>query len=70
MEGATYEEAPFLLSRSQAAKRYGMSLRQLDELYRRHEEFPILHIGRRVMVHRDEADAYFTRYIRDVIEVD
>ena len=66
---STYE-SPFLLSRAAAAKRYGMSQRQFDDLYRQHPEFPILHIGRRGMVHRDEADAFFTKYIRDVIEVD
>lgn len=65
-----YEQEPFLLSRNEAAKRYGMSLRKFDELYRTHPEFPILHIGRRVMVHRDEADAFFTRNIREVIEMD
>lgn len=70
MTEITHEEMPFLISRSQAARRYGMSQRQFDELYRRHPEFPVLHIGRRVMVHREEADAFFTRNIRDVIEMD
>lgn len=63
-------EVPFLLSRSEAAARYGLSQRQFDELYRRHPDFPIVHIGRRVMVYRDGADAFFTRYIGDVIEMD
>ena len=67
MEGIN--DTPYLLSRREASHRYGMSQRQLDELYRRDPEFPVLRIGRRVMVHRDEADAYFTRYIREVIEL-
>lgn len=65
-----YKEVPYLLSRSQAAKRYGMSQRQFDELYRTHPEFPVLHIGRRVMVHREGADAFFTQNIREVIETE
>lgn len=63
-------EVPYLLSRSEAAARYGLSQRQFDELYRRHPDFPVLRIGRRVMVHREGADAFFTRAIRDVIDMD
>lgn len=65
-----YEEAPYLLTRKAATVRYSLSLRQLDELCRRNPEFPVLRIGRKVLIHRDEADAYFTRNIRDVIETD
>lgn len=64
-----YDEAPYLLTRKAAAHRYSMSIRQLDELYRRNPEFPILRIGHKVLIHRDEADAYFTRNIREVIEM-
>lgn len=64
-----YEEAPFLLTRKAATERYSISLRQLDELQRRDPEFPVLRVGRKVLIHRDGADAYFTRYIREVIEV-
>lgn len=64
-----YDEAPYLLTRKQAAKRYGIAQRCFDEIYRRDPEFPIIRVGKRVMVHRDEADNYFTRNIREVIEV-
>lgn len=60
--------APYLLSRAEAALRYGISQRQLDELYRRYPEFPILRIGRRVMIHREEADAFFTQRIHEEID--
>ena len=62
-------EAPYLLTREQAAKRYGLAQRVFDEVYRRDPEFPTLRIGKRVMVHRDKADEYFTRRIGEVIEV-
>lgn len=70
MGGDQLQNAPYLLTRKQAAERYNMSQRQFDALYRRHPDFPILYIGKRVMVHREQADAFFTRYIRDVIEMD
>lgn len=70
MEAISYEEAPYLLSRNEAARRYGISERQLDRLQRSDPEFPWVRIGRRVLVHRDEADAYFTRNIREVIETE
>jgi len=65
-----YDDAPYLLTRKQATVRYNLSQRQLDNLYRRDEEFPVLRVGHKVLIHRERADAYFTRYIRDVIETD
>lgn len=63
-------EAPFLLSRKAAAARYSLGQRTLDDLYRRDPEFPALRVGKKVLIHREQADAYFTRYIRDVIETE
>lgn len=61
-------EAPFLLTRKAAAMRYSIGQRTLDDLYRRDPEFPALRVGKKVLIHREGADEYFTRYIRDVIE--
>ena len=70
LSSAMTAEPPFLLTRGAAAVRYNISVRQLDELYQRDPEFPILRIGRKVLIHRDGADAYFTRNIREVIETE
>ena len=63
------EDAPFLLTREQAARRYGLAQRIFDQLYRNDPKFPTLRIGKRVMIHRDKADEYFTERIGDYIEV-
>lgn len=59
---------PFLLTRAEAARRYGLSVRGLEEMYRRHPEFPVVRIGRKVLIHRDLADAFFTEYVSGVVE--
>ena len=64
---ALLDEAPYLLTRRAAANRYSLSDRELDRLCREHPEFPIIHKGRRVLIHREGADAFFTRYIGDDI---
>lgn len=64
MEARTDE---YLLTREQATRRYNISLRTLVELYRRDPEFPVLRVGKKVLIHRQEADKYFTRNIREVI---
>ena len=69
MSEAAYD-APYLLTRAQATRRYNVSLRTLVELYRRDPEFPVLRVGRKVLIHRDGADEYFTRNIREVIETE
>lgn len=61
-------DEPFMLSREEAAQRYGLSLREFTKLYRSNPEFPVLHVGRRVLIHRKGADDFFTRNIREVIE--
>ena len=66
--GAAQDDTPFLLTRPEAAKRYGLSVRGLEEMYRRHPEFPLVRIGRKVLVHRDMADAFFTEYVNGVVE--
>jgi hypothetical protein len=69
MEAATVE-APYLLTSKMAQKRYSIGQRTLDDLYRRDPEFPALRVGKKVLIHREQADAYFTRYIREVIETE
>lgn len=64
---ALLDEAPYLLTRRAAAYRYSLSERELDRLYRSHPEFPIIRKGRRVLIHREGADTFFTRYIGDDI---
>lgn len=64
---ALLDEAPYLLTRRAAAYRYSLSERELDRLYRTHPEIPIIRKGRRVLIHREGADAFFTRYIGDDI---
>ena len=61
-------ETPYLLSREEAARRYGMSLRRLEELYRRDADFPIIRNGRTVLIHREMADQYFTARIGTALE--
>lgn len=68
MDVAIYEETPFLLSRYEAAKRYGISESELDRMIKGDREFPSIRRGRRVLIHRDMADAYFTRNVREYIE--
>lgn len=63
-------EAKYLLSREEASERYGISLRQLDGMLRRNRDFPALNIGKRVMIHRERADKWFTEALRTTIEVD
>lgn len=63
-------DEPYLLTREQATQRYNIGLRTLVELYRRDPEFPVLRVGRKVLIHREGADAYFTRNIREVIETE
>ena len=54
------EETPFLLTRKEGARRYGMSVRGLEEYYKRHPDFPIVRLGpKKVMIHRERADAWF-----------
>lgn len=63
-------EAPYLLTRKMAQQRYSIGQRTLDDLYRRDPEFPALRVGKKVLIHREQADAYFTRYLREVIETE
>ena len=70
MNDTVYNEAPYLLTRKNAAQRYGMSVRGLEEMYKRHPEFPIVRVGRKVLIHRDKADAFFTSYVLDVVETE
>ena len=63
MEVINHEDIPYLLTRKAAAHRYSLSERELDRLCRSHPEFPIIRKGRRVLIHRDRADAFFTDFI-------
>ena len=60
-------DAPYLMTRKEASQRYSISIRQLDELYRRNKDFPVLRIGHKVLIHRDKADAFFSERIGEVI---
>lgn len=62
-------EERYLLNRKEAAERYNLSLRQLDELYRRNQDFPVIRAGRKVLIHRERADAWFTDWIGGEIAV-
>lgn len=60
MSEAAYSEAPYLLTRAQAASRYGMTVRGLEEYYKRNPDFPLVRLGRRnVKIHRERADRWF-----------
>jgi len=57
---ALLDDAPYLLTRAQAARRYGMTVRGLEDFYRRNPDFPLVRLGRRnVKIHRERADRYF-----------
>lgn len=56
-------DAPYLLTREQAVIRYGIPLRTLVRLYQRNRDFPLVRIGRSVMIHREKADEWFTEHI-------
>ena len=60
----------YLLDRQKASIRYGMSIRGLEEMYKRHPDFPIIRRGKKVLVHRQRADEWFDQYIGDVIDMD
>lgn len=57
------ENAPFLLTREQAVKRYGIPMRTLVRLYQRNRDFPLVRVGRSVMIHRERADQWFTERV-------
>ena len=67
MEARTDE---YLLDRQTAARRYGMSVRGLEDMYRRHPDFPIIRRGHKVLVHRQRADEWFDAYVGDVIDME
>lgn len=58
----------YLLTRAQASKRYGLPQRTFDDLYRADPTFPVMRIGKRVMIHRELADKYFTEKLLAEIE--
>ena len=58
----------YLLTRTQASKRYGLPQRSFDDLYRADPTFPVIRIGKRVMIHRELADKYFTEKLLAEIE--
>ena len=59
----------YLLDRATAAARYGMSVRGLEEMYKRHPDFPIIRRGKKVLVHRRMADEWFDERIGETIEM-
>jgi len=63
------DDDEYLITREQAARRYGLAQRIFDQLYRNDPEFPSMRVGKRVMVHRQEADKYFTQRLGEYIDV-
>ena len=45
-----------------------MPQRSFDDLYRADPTFPVMRIGKRVMIHRELADKYFTEKLLAEIE--
>lgn len=60
----------YLLNRQEAADRYGISVRGLESLYKRYRDFPVLRLGRKVLIHRERADQWFTDYIGTEIDME
>lgn len=60
---------PFLLTREEAAMRYGVSQRVFDNLYRRHADFPVIRVGKKVLVPITLADAWFEARVGEEITV-
>jgi hypothetical protein len=57
---ALLDDAPYLLTRAQAARRYGMTVRGLEEYYKANPGFPLVRLGKRnVKIHRERADRWF-----------
>lgn len=57
---ALLDDAPYLLTRKDAARRYGMTIRGLEDYYKAHKDFPLVRLGRRnVKIHRERADRWF-----------
>ena len=59
---------PYLLTRQEAAERYRISISQLEKVYKRNRDFPVVRVGRTVLIHRDRADSWFTESIGTVID--
>lgn len=53
----------YLLNRRDAAKRYGMSVRGLETLYMRNPDFPVIRMGKKVLIPVEAADKWFESYI-------
>ena len=66
----TRSDDAYLLDRHQAAARYGVSVRGLELMYKQHPDFPIIRVGKKVLVHRRKADEWFDDYIGDSIELE
>ena len=64
------QDDAFLLTIEQAVERYQISERTLRKLYRIHKDFPVIRIGRRVLVEKDSTDRWFTRNLHECIETE
>ena len=58
----------YLITRKEAAERYGLTVRGYEELYKRHPDFPIVRVGRKVLTNREMADKWFDDYIGENTE--
>lgn len=59
---------PYLLTREQAIQRYNISIRTLEMLYRRYKDFPVLRVGRKVLIQREAADRWFTEWLGGTVD--
>ena len=61
-------QSPYLLTRQEAAERYRISVSQLEKVYKRNRDFPVVRVGRTVLIHKDRADKWFTESIGTTID--
>lgn len=70
MNARTVIDEPYLLDREKAAARYSLTVRELENLYRRCPDFPIIRKARRVLVHREQADSWFDQHVGGRIDME
>jgi len=61
-------DEPYLITKPEAARRYNLSTRTLEMLYKRYKDFPVLRVGRKVLIIRDAADRWFSDWMGGTVE--
>ena len=59
----------YLIDREQAVERYGISMRTLEALYHRYKDFPVIRVGKKVMVFREAADRWFSEWMGETVDL-